>query len=65
MIPKNFVPVDIPYSKEPACSICTHYISEHYLGPCSRTIGNIVDPDIQDIPSMIHPSIKCNCKGFK
>ncbi len=62
MITKNFIPTKPIYSKEKSCDICTHYLSEHDLGPCSRTMGHIIlSTDPKDI---IHQSVKCDCKGF-
>lgn len=63
-MPENFIAAAEFYYDEKQCESCTHYSSEHIEdGPCSRTLGHIVNPDEVDI-QMIHPSIKCNCKKF-
>lgn len=60
----NFIPADSIYSKEKSCNTCTHYITEHDLGPCSRTIGHIIPPEDMKI-NMIHQSVKCSCMKFE
>jgi len=67
MKPDNFIPATPIYSKEDMCSTCTHYITEHDLGPCSRTIGHIIPPDEPKdmVETIVHQSVKCNCKGFE
>ena len=62
--PENFIPATPIYSKEKSCNTCTHYITEHDLGPCSRTMGHIIAPEDKSI-NMIHQSVKCSCVSFE
>ena len=68
--PENFIPSESIFSKEPQCTHCTHYEPEHMegTGPCTRTLGHIIDPDIKKAESLggpvIHPSVKCDCQKF-